>query len=499
MERIAAWTVAVPEANARDATVQPPMRLASAKLELERHLEDWIVLDPELVGDGLTIVARQLVLENGGRLDLLALDPSDQLVVIEVKRDRLAAAALTQALTYTALLAEQPTAWLVDQIMRNADHQDLSPPDDLATRLQIADNTPRDVVSMVVGVGLDAGTEKVLDYLSGRFGVPLRAVSFQVFGSGAEVMLTREIAEVEQDDTGKPPGETHSITAVQALADQYGTGPDFAAIVTAASGQSLLYTRPWARSVMWAPAARKTRALFTVWPEAGATFRVYVGVSTFDEILGVPADRVLELLGTHGFTPSGDGWLRFDADRAEAFAGFIADVATEAEASDDAPTGTSQLYQQWWKQLLPDLKARYPGWTTASKAPADSWMTLPAGRTGVSLSISFTGRRPEDKRLRVELYLDPPGTSPQDNTNWIYDRLEQQRTEIDRAFGNPLQWEPLPKRRACRIAAYTPFTAGITDQERWPEMQAWALEQIGRLREAVIPALNALPPTSTTT
>ena len=40
----------------------------------ERHLEEWIEKDPALLQGGLAIVGRQIVLE-GGRLDLLALDP----------------------------------------------------------------------------------------------------------------------------------------------------------------------------------------------------------------------------------------------------------------------------------------------------------------------------------------------------------------------------------------------------------------------------------------
>jgi len=40
-------------------------KLKESTVELEENLESWIEQDPSLVQSGLTIVSRQLILENG--------------------------------------------------------------------------------------------------------------------------------------------------------------------------------------------------------------------------------------------------------------------------------------------------------------------------------------------------------------------------------------------------------------------------------------------------
>ena len=44
-----------------------PKRIGDGKLKLEEHLEEWIVADPDLLQVGLTVIARQLVVEAGIR------------------------------------------------------------------------------------------------------------------------------------------------------------------------------------------------------------------------------------------------------------------------------------------------------------------------------------------------------------------------------------------------------------------------------------------------
>jgi len=53
--------------------------------ENERELEDIIFNEPETVEEGFSILARQLYTTYGGKLDLLGLDNSGKMVVIELK------------------------------------------------------------------------------------------------------------------------------------------------------------------------------------------------------------------------------------------------------------------------------------------------------------------------------------------------------------------------------------------------------------------------------
>ncbi len=71
MRRVGIWTI----------TPGGPRRLASASLDLEQRLEEWIERDPALLDPDLTIVGRQMRLD-AGLLDLLALDPQGRWIVI---------------------------------------------------------------------------------------------------------------------------------------------------------------------------------------------------------------------------------------------------------------------------------------------------------------------------------------------------------------------------------------------------------------------------------
>ena len=55
---------------------------------LERFdIEEWIEKTPDILGEELLIVAKELRLPFGRRVDLLAVDKQACLVVIELKRD----------------------------------------------------------------------------------------------------------------------------------------------------------------------------------------------------------------------------------------------------------------------------------------------------------------------------------------------------------------------------------------------------------------------------
>ncbi len=64
-----------------------PKRLSELGLKEPLDMEEWIEKSPGILGEDLLIVARQLVLPSGIRLDLLAIDKKANLVVIELKLD----------------------------------------------------------------------------------------------------------------------------------------------------------------------------------------------------------------------------------------------------------------------------------------------------------------------------------------------------------------------------------------------------------------------------
>jgi len=86
-----------------------PVRETGLRQEklLEEHLENWVIADPNLLGEPLLIIGRQVMIPDvKDRLDILALDPQGNTVVIELKRGKLKDPVDTQALRYASYISK---------------------------------------------------------------------------------------------------------------------------------------------------------------------------------------------------------------------------------------------------------------------------------------------------------------------------------------------------------------------------------------------------------
>ena len=73
---------------------------------LEGHLEDWIVANPDFLEEPLLIIGRQVLIPGvNDRIDILALDPEGNAVIIELKRGQLTDPVDMQALRYASYVS----------------------------------------------------------------------------------------------------------------------------------------------------------------------------------------------------------------------------------------------------------------------------------------------------------------------------------------------------------------------------------------------------------
>jgi len=88
-----------------------PEKVSATKLKnehiLEKHLETWIESNIEILGESLLIIGRQVIIpEVKDRLDLLALDPKGNAVIIELKRGKMNDPVDMQALRYASYISK---------------------------------------------------------------------------------------------------------------------------------------------------------------------------------------------------------------------------------------------------------------------------------------------------------------------------------------------------------------------------------------------------------
>lgn len=157
------------------------------RLATEEQIESAVESAPELLGIDVLIVGRQAQTPSGP-LDLLALDGDGRLVVIENKRDRTPREVLAQTIDYAAWVStltfdEVETIYAKYQAARSNDSTDLAEAfeDQFGETLESISEVPRMVI---VASHLDDSTERMIDFLTDSFDVPVNAVLFQPFEGG---------------------------------------------------------------------------------------------------------------------------------------------------------------------------------------------------------------------------------------------------------------------------------------------------------------------------
>lgn len=129
------------------------------------------------------------------------------------------------------------------------------------------------------------------------------------------------------------------------------------------------------------------------------------------------------------------------------------------------------IRKRWWTTLI-----ERSGKITKLHAhitPGEySWIGASSGIRGLNFNYVVT-----QDECAAELYIDRGKDSEQENRS-IFDQLHAHKDDIDAAFGEPLSWEHLEGKRACRIrhtqtgvATVRPKTSG--PPYRTPSSRTW--------------------------
>ncbi|MEV4347753.1 endonuclease NucS domain-containing protein [Actinoplanes sp. NPDC049596] len=167
-----------------------PTRLNPGGAPLEKALEDLIERDPDILGEPLMIIGRQVTTSHGKIVDLLAVDGDGVLHAIELKRDRTPREATAQALDYGSwarTLAHEDVLDLFAQYRPGetfeqafADRFGVTPPEEINTAHRLT----------IVASDLDPATERIIAYLA-EYQVPINVALFRYFQDGDRAYLAR--------------------------------------------------------------------------------------------------------------------------------------------------------------------------------------------------------------------------------------------------------------------------------------------------------------------
>jgi hypothetical protein len=85
---------------------------------------------------------------------------------------------------------------------------------------------------------------------------------------------------------------------------------------------------------------------------------------------------------------------------------------------------------------------------------------------------------------RVEVYISK---DDKEANKLVFDALFREKEAVEHEFGNPLGWEALDERIACRIKFEKP--ANIYDEEQWPEMIEFLVSSMMKLEKVFAPRI----------
>lgn len=138
----------------------------------------------------------------------------------------------------------------------------------------------------------------------------------------------------------------------------------------------------------------------------------------------------------------------------------------------------------FWKELLQKAKQRNK--LHAALSPGQySWLGAGAGKSGMSYNY---GVRKHD--CQVELYIDRGADSEKENVQ-IFEELFKHKEEIEKAFGDQLNWERLENRRACRISKKIDI-GGYRDEDRYPVIHEALISAMSKLENALRPYIAGI-------
>jgi hypothetical protein len=154
------------------------------------------------------------------------------------------------------------------------------------------------------------------------------------------------------------------------------------------------------------------------------------------------------------------------------------DESREVGATKKEMAERNPVREQFWAQLLERSKTKTKLHSNISPNHY-SWIGTGAGRSG--LTFVYTIRKHE---AVIELYIDRGKDSELENTA-VFEKLAESRDEIDAEFGEPLEWQSLEGKRACRIATRLSQGGYRDESVRWPQIHDAMIDAMIRLEQAL--------------
>lgn len=206
------------------------VEITSPGINEEKRLESWLESDISMLDPNLLVIGRQVRTPFGGIIDLLCLDSAGDLVVVELKKGESPRTVTAQVLDYASWAKN-----LRDDDIRGiaSSYRQIEGSLEEAFDTKFDQPLPNELNlthrSLIVAEAMDAGTERIVRYLS-DLGVPVNVATVQHFKAenGLEMLaqvylIEPEEAAVKEQSTSKGRGLPNAAQ-MATIASERGVG-----------------------------------------------------------------------------------------------------------------------------------------------------------------------------------------------------------------------------------------------------------------------------------
>ncbi len=171
------------------------------------HLEKWIKTCPDILGEDILIIGEQ-VTTRSGPLDFLGIDNSGNIVVIELKRDRLPRECVTQAIDYASDVA----TWDIDKLSEICMQYNGQALYDFLSENLMGVEIDDLIINkaqrlLLVGFAVEESLNRMIEWLSKNYDIGINAIILKyIHTSSGDELLSKTVIipeEVEKAKTNK--------------------------------------------------------------------------------------------------------------------------------------------------------------------------------------------------------------------------------------------------------------------------------------------------------
>jgi hypothetical protein len=186
-----------------------------SKLDLEERIEKWLAQDISVLDPNLLVIGQQVETAFGKLIDLLCMDATGNLVIVELKRDKTPRDVTAQAIDYASwvkdLEAEDIQLIAGEYFKKKGTNLTLEAAFGAKFKTDFPEVINEHHAMRVVASEIDDSTERIIRYLSETYGVDINAARFHFFtaAGGGQLLVRTFTVALEQAETNitKGPGK----------------------------------------------------------------------------------------------------------------------------------------------------------------------------------------------------------------------------------------------------------------------------------------------------